>query len=276
MQNVSRAIVAAAALTVLSLSSATALADGQNCGCIDVVFAVDTSGSMGGAIDNIKLGLADILDVAKSKAGNDVRVGVVQFSHNAEEINVVLPYSDDNAVITAAVNSLSALGGVGEPESSDDAVWYAINNATFHACTVEEPLGPLGLPRAECRKKIFLITDARPGGCDDTYTVTDDDVSSHNAAVAAAAAGWRINTIHVLDGFEEATSAAILTDMATTSGGIYTEVPFTGEGTADAIIGKFGDCDAIPAMSEWGLAALALVLLIGAKIKFGRREHALA
>lgn len=279
--NLQKSVVAAAAMfTVFGFSSSTTLAQGLDCGCIDAVFVVDTSGSMGGAIANVKAGLAGILAVANQKSGGDLRVGVVQFSNVSEEINVVLPYTNNNAAITAAINSLSAGGGGGEPESMDDAVWYAVTGATNHACTVQTPSGALGAARPVCLKKTFVITDARPGGCDDTYTVGDDDVSSHGAAKAADATGWRINAIHVLNGFEDAVSGAILTDMATTSGGTYTEVPANGDGTANAILGKFLDCGgagpSVPALSAWGVAALVLVVLAGLTIKFGRRTRVTA
>ncbi len=278
--NLKLGVAVAAMIAVIGFSSSTTLAQGLDCGCIDAVFVVDTSGSMGGAIDNVKAGLGNILAVAKQKAGGDLRVGVVQFSNVGEEINVVLPYSSDNAAIAAAVNSLAAGGGGGEPESMDDAVWYVATGATNHACTLQTPGGALGGARPVCLKKMFVITDARPGGCNDTYTVGDDDVSSHNAAKAADAAGWRINSIHVLNGFEDAVSGAIMTNMSATTGGTYTEVPANGDGTANAILGKFLDCGgagpSVPALSEWGVAALVLVVLAGLTIKFGRRERVTA
>ena len=282
--NVKKSIAATVAMmTVLGFSSVTARAQTLDCGCIDAVFVIDDTGSMGGAIDNIKASLPSILATIKDKAPSDVvRIGVVGFK---DTITVYLPYTANDggagsAAISAAINSLTASGGAGKAETSDEALRYVATGAS--ACPVS---GSLGAPRAICLKKVFLATDAPPGGCDDNYVDGVDDTNSHAAALLAAAAGFRVNAINV-NSFPF-TSAAhpggveafVLNDMATTTGGTYTEVPGTGEGTANAIIGKFADCGGagpVPAMSEWGVAALLLIVLTGLTLKFGRKERVTA
>lgn len=73
------------------------------------------------------------------------------------------------------------------PEASDEALREVIVAQTgclapgsqfFHA--------PF---RAGCRKLAVLVTDARPGGCDDAFTLGVDDVNATQSASDAAAAG---------------------------------------------------------------------------------------
>ena len=49
------------------------------CGCMDVVLAVDVTGSMFGAIDNVLSELPNIITQANTASGGDLRLGLVTF-----------------------------------------------------------------------------------------------------------------------------------------------------------------------------------------------------
>jgi len=231
----------AVALLVLGLPS-MALAQGV-CGCMDVVFVVDDTGSMFGAIGNVQTGLASIITTATTASGGDLKMGLVSFK---DTIEVDRPLTFTIADVSTSVAALFASGGAGEPEASDEAVKYVATGAS--ACGVSAPLGALGAFRSGCVKIAVLVTDARPGGCNDAYADGVDDVNAAAAATAAAVAGIKISA--VLVGFGVIPSAAhplgveqdVMANYAATTGGVSTTVPADGSGTAAAIDAIIAAC----------------------------------
>lgn len=232
------ALCTAAALAVLPLTT-QAQVDPGACGCMDIVLVVDTTGSMGPAIGNVIAGLNNIVTTAQTASGADLYMALVTFQ---DTINVDLPLTDsgtDASAITTAIGLMSIGGGGNFPESSDEALNYVATGSS--ACIVTGALGNL---RPGCVRIAVLVTDALPAGCDDTYTVTVDDVNAQNVANAAASAGLLISAVQVLDGFDggDATETPIMNAYASTTGGSYVAVPADGSGTADAIVGIIADC----------------------------------
>ncbi|MCK5233533.1 MAG: VWA domain-containing protein, partial [Candidatus Aenigmarchaeota archaeon] len=56
--------------------------DTPYCGPIDLTIALDDTGSMGGAIGNIKTELSTIMAAALDASGDDLRVGYMTFKDN--------------------------------------------------------------------------------------------------------------------------------------------------------------------------------------------------
>lgn len=207
-----------------------------SCGCMDVALVIDDTGSMGLAIDNVKAGLASIITTAQAASGGDVQFALLSF---ADSIEVDQDFTSDGPTITAAVNALSAWGGDGEAEASDQAVQYAVDRTTTAGCSV---YGTLGDWRGGCLNIIVLVTDAPPGGCNDWYEVGIDDVNAAAAAADASLAGILISAVDVDDGYSEAEEAAIMMTYATVTGGVYVTVPWDGSGTGSAIEEIIADC----------------------------------
>lgn len=229
MMKTTISILAVAALVLLLAVSPVSAQSPGACGCTDLVFIVDDTGSMGPSISNIKAGLASILATASTASAGDLQIGLVSFKDN---VNVRLPFTANQSDATTAVNALLASGGAGEPESSDEAVKYVASGA---ASCLLAGTPPLGMFRAGCTKIAVLVTDARPAGCDDTYTPGVDDLNAKAAADLAAAAGIRLSAIHVNDGNFHAVEQPIMMYYASSTGGVYVEVPVTGEGASSAI-----------------------------------------
>lgn len=239
-----RTVVGVAVLMILSLwaftpMSVTAQGEEGPCGPMDVVFVVDDTGSMGGAISNVKSGLASIITQIDTASGGDFQIGLVSFKDAVEVDEQLEP--DDGSVGTA-VAALTASGGSGEPEASDEALNTTVNALAAAGRPQDVDFADNWRPGAV--KIAIVVTDARPGGFNDAYTPGVDDVNAHNVALDALARGILISSIHVLDGFLDAEAGAVLQDYATTTGGTYTEVPFTGEGTSTAIEDIVTSCGA--------------------------------
>lgn len=211
---------------------------------LDLVIVVDDTGSMGGAIANIGMNIAEIVEEITACTGGDVRWGMVSF---ADDIQVDLPFTTDSAEFTTAALALFASGGAGGPEASDTGLEYALELAATggsgEVCPVSAPLGPLGDFRTDvCGKLAIMFTDNQPGGCNDTFTVGVDDVHAAAVADAYAAAGVKIGPIYVGGlGFPDPTIEAIMMNYATVTGGVYIPVPFD----ASCDVGDPADCQDI-------------------------------
>jgi len=231
----------------LSATIACRQASGAGCGCMDIALVVDDSGSMGGAIDNVKAELPDVIATALAASGGDLRMGLVSFPGiglASDGILVRQAFTTDINAIENAVDGLSASGGNGEPESSDVALQYTVTgNTDPSACVVSN--APLGSFRSTCVKIAVLITDAHPGECSDTFTAGVSDVYAHNVAVQALNAGVLVSAIYVPTGGDNPTIKAIMEDYAETTGGTFLETEGTGVGTAEGISDIVASCGSI-------------------------------
>jgi hypothetical protein len=83
----------------------------------DIVLLVDVTGSMGGAIDNIKTNLANVISTIKaSQPAAEFAVASFGDIEDPNPFQVVQGLSADDAVLQTAVNSLTPGGGGDTPE----------------------------------------------------------------------------------------------------------------------------------------------------------------
>lgn len=221
--------VAMACLLVMTVFPVDPAA-GQDCGCMDVVLVMDDTGSMGPTIDTVKSGLGEILSTALAASGGDLRMGLVSFK---DDVEVDWEFTDMLTDVEGAVNSLAASLGNLEPEASDEALRYAVTGTT--SCDLSGRV-PLGGFRPDCVKIAVLITDARPGGCDDLFVAGVDDMNA--AAVADQAAQEEVLISAVLVPFYTDhldTIRPIMMNYADATGGVFNEVAPDGSGTGLAI-----------------------------------------
>lgn len=224
------------------------------CGPIDLVFAADTTGSMSGAEDNIKADLEKLLKTISSYSGGDYRLGLVEFG---TEVTVRVDLAAGNTdAMSKALLALTATGGAGEPEASDETLNTIINGLKAADRPAGKQIGDFnGRFRSGAAKIIIIFTDARPAGFDDAYTEGVDDVNAHKYALQAKAKDIHINAIYVptSTGDIADTVAKIMTDYATTSSGKYIKANADGTGTADAISTIITKCGgAVPGFSLTG------------------------
>ena len=167
---------------------------------IDIVFIVDYTGSMSGAINGVKAGIANIINTISSESLNNARIGLVIFDEytanatpnyglkptytnlpaaqkfinvnssvgKAQHITALAPmgavnnFTDFNAKLALLNTSDFPLGnGQGTPEPGDLGTYEVVKNNLA------------GAWRAEAIKAVVLITDAIPGGNDDSNTSAD-------------------------------------------------------------------------------------------------------
>lgn len=116
---------------------------------IDIVFAVDTTGSMGGLLDGAKRTVWSIANQVRDLEKNaDLRVGLVAYRDLGDEY-VTRPFalSDDLDAVFAELSSYRAGGGGDVPENVDAALHDAVHKMKW---------------RTGAKKMIFLVGDAPP------------------------------------------------------------------------------------------------------------------
>jgi Mg-chelatase subunit ChlD len=106
--------------TCVAGAPVTGLAD------LDLVLAIDTTGSMGGVINDVKANVAQLITTLRA-GGGIVRVGIVAYRDSRDEYVVrPFPLTTLDAAGTAAINgfvaSLRAAGGGDWPEKLDAAL----------------------------------------------------------------------------------------------------------------------------------------------------------
>jgi len=142
---------------------------------IDVVFAVDTTGSMGGLLDGAKRTVWSIASHIREIDKNaDVHVGLVAYK-DLGDVYVTKDFalSSDMDAVFAELSTYTAEGGGDVPEDVDAALDDAVHKMAW---------------RDGAKKMIFLVGDAPPASRGE---VPRFDVSARDAATK----GIMINTI---------------------------------------------------------------------------------
>ncbi|WP_367130920.1 vWA domain-containing protein [Saccharothrix sp. HUAS TT1] len=243
-------LLAVAALTVSAVQltspasaapapAAPAPAAVSKCGPLDVAFVLDDTGSMGGAIANLKTGINAIVNDVVTASGGDYQLGLVTFKDNVTVHNNLAP-GNAAAVTNYITNTLAAGGGSGEPEASDEALNTVVNNRA--AAGRPQNVDFNGTWRSNAMKFVVLVTDARPGGFDDAHTAADV-ANAAQWANDALSRGIKISSVYVpTSALYTPVITPIMQNYATTTGGIFLQATSTGAGTADAIRKFLSDC----------------------------------
>jgi Mg-chelatase subunit ChlD len=152
----------------------------------DIEIAIDTTGSMGGAINQAKAQATDLVNTIRSNVP-DANFSVVDFRDSTDgplEYVIKASNTNDAAVVQVAINSMVAGGGGDFPEAQ---------NLVLSDAATDNP----ALWRPDTRKFVVLITDAPPhgAGVNGFPTCPDTSADPHglrtNEVVASLAAAQR-------------------------------------------------------------------------------------
>jgi Mg-chelatase subunit ChlD len=145
---------------------------------VEVVFCLDTTGSMGGLIEGAKTKIWSICNqIANGKPTPDLKVGLVAFKDRGDEyVTKVTDLTDDLDAIHGQLKTFTANGGGDLPESVNQALDDAVNKIKWS--TDKRTL-----------RIIFLVGDAPP------HMDYPDDVKYPVTCKKACEKGIIINTI---------------------------------------------------------------------------------
>ncbi len=146
--------------------------------CVEVVFCLDTTGSMGGLIEGAKAKIWSVCNqIANGKPTPLLKVGLVAYRDRGDDyVTRVTDLTDDLDAIHGQLKGFSAQGGGDTPESVNQALDDAVNK--IHWSRDRHTL-----------RIIFLVGDAPPHM---DYT---GDVKYPDTCKRACEKGIRINTI---------------------------------------------------------------------------------
>ena len=180
---VRRAILAAALAAVGGLPLPVLAADAKPAGKkskpkVEVVFCLDTTGSMGGLIEGAKQKIWSICNqIAGGKPTPDLKIGLVAYRDRGDAyVTKVIDLTDDLDAIHGKLHEFQAEGGGDAPESVNQALDDSVNKIKWS--TDKKTL-----------RIIFLVGDAPPHM---DYT---DDVKYPDTCKKACEKGIIINTI---------------------------------------------------------------------------------
>ena len=150
----------------------------QQANKIELVFALDTTGSMGGLIQAAKEKIWSIAtNMAQAESAPEIRIGLVGFRDRGDAyVTKVIDLSTDLDSIYAQLMDFSAAGGGDTPESVNQALYDAVHKMSWSN-------------EQDAYKVIFLVGDAPP------HMDYQDDVKYPESIKAAAAKGIMLNTI---------------------------------------------------------------------------------
>src|SRR3954447_11723759 len=145
---------------------------------VEVVFCLDTTGSMGGLIEGAKQKIWAICNqVASGKPTPDLKVGLVAYRDRGDAyVTRVIDLTDDLDEVHKHLMGFKAEGGGDEPESVNQALDDAVNKVKWSA-------------DKKALRIIFLVGDAAP------HMDYKDDVKYPVTCKRACEKGILINTI---------------------------------------------------------------------------------
>lgn len=193
-------------------------------GDIDIVIAIDCTGSMGGTINNVKTNAQRIAEIIRERAAT-TWFGAIKFRDYGDQfITVILMHPGESiSAFQAAVNTMQAGGGGDWAEAYVEVVFQAAQEVTW---------------RQGARRLLIILGDAPPH---DPLYGTGTSGSGQTWAQAAQAAnnaGVIVSMIAVGQGVGNATVRRSYQDMTTATNGIYMESSDPNQ-VADAIITLF-------------------------------------
>jgi hypothetical protein len=195
---------------------------------VDVVFVLDTTGSMGGLIEGAKL---KIWSIANSIIGGaptpDLRVGLVGYRDVGDAyVTRSFGLSEDLDEVYGNLMSFTADGGGDTPEHVNRALHEAVENMEWN-------------PDGKALRILFLVGDAPP------HTDYDDGFDYEEICESAVRRDIIINTIQC-------------GNMAETAG-IWREIALLGEGEY-AAIAQSGGMRSVPTPMDAELSRLSVEL----------------
>jgi len=149
---------------------------------VEVVFVLDTTGSMGGLIEAAKNNIWSIArTMASAQPRPDIRIGLVAYRDRGDAyVTRVVELSDDLDSMYASLMDFNADGGGDGPEAVNEALYAAVHNIRWS----QDPAA---------YQVIFLVGDAQ------AHMDYPDDVKYPDTIKAANARGIIVNTIQAGD-----------------------------------------------------------------------------
>lgn len=179
---------------------------------VDVVFVLDTTGSMSGLIQTAKDKIWSIATtMASAQPTPEIRIGLVAYRDRGDHyVTKVVDLSEDLDSVYATLMDFQADGGGDTPESVNKALYDAVHNISWSQ-------------DSQAYQVVFLVGDAPP------HMDYQDEMKYPEIVAAAKRKGIVINTIQCGD---IPTTAAPWTQIASLGHGKFFQVEQAGNAVA--------------------------------------------
>jgi Mg-chelatase subunit ChlD len=147
---------------------------------VEIVFVLDTTGSMDGLINGAKTKIWSIINdvLQNQKAGSKIKIGLVAYRDRGDQyVTKVTPLSEDLDEVYSQLMGFRAEGGGDEPEDVRQALFVGVSKMNWSK------------PRRNLSRIVFLVGDAMP------HTNYQDFPTTVTTAKSAKKNGIIINTI---------------------------------------------------------------------------------
>jgi hypothetical protein len=100
---------------------------------IDVVFAIDSTGSMGDEIEVVKANIRDIIsEISQAQPAPDVRYGIVAYRDRGDQyVTKSWQFTRDVQAISRTLAGIVADGGGDKPEAVSEALHVSLHTMTW-------------------------------------------------------------------------------------------------------------------------------------------------
>jgi len=173
---------------------------------LEMVFALDTTGSMGGLIEGAKQRIWGIVnEVMQSESRPNVRIGLVAYRDRGDRyVTEVFPMTDNLDAVYTALMDYRAEGGGDGPENVRRALADAVHKAGWSQQS------------DRIAQVVFLVGDAPP------HTDYQDEPDTKKTAVEAKRKGMIVNSIQC---GEISETKEVWQEIAQYGGGRYFAIP---------------------------------------------------
>ncbi|MEX0874475.1 MAG: vWA domain-containing protein [Actinomycetota bacterium] len=215
----------------------------KDCGPVDIAFVVDSTSSMDEAIENVRQHVAEFADRIASGSSGDYRLGLVDFGAGVE-VHVPFEVGNARAIKTALEGMRQESGNLFPPEASDEALRTVVETRSVSETGSGNQVGDFDEEwrPGSAKRRVIVITDARPSGFDDDFQEGVDDESLWTAARVASEKGIKASFLFVPNFSSEPEAEPILLKAAQLGGGLFMK---TSEDASDIAIGlnrMMSDC----------------------------------
>lgn len=172
---------------------------------VEIVFAIDTTGSMGSLLDGARRRIWSMInEIQRTGCRPEVRIGLVAFRDRGDTYEtMILPLTTDLDLVWVTLSGLTPSGGGDTPENVQRALSDAV--------------GTMGWSKAEAgpSKVVFLVGDAPP----QEY---EDEAKIQNTVRAAFSQGI---VVHAIQCGDDGETKRAWTEIALLGAGNYFPIP---------------------------------------------------
>lgn len=235
------------------LLTTTAIADGapaaaptatEDCGCLDLLLIVDDTSDQSAALIALRTDFMSLIVPAAASACGDVRYGVITFK---DDVQADLAFTASATTCLSVLSGLTASGGNGVPEASNEAMRAAFD-VGGSACA-QPPGFAADSWRNGCCRVAILLTSAPPGGCNDLYDTPADSLDGLALARVAATRDIVLGAVCTYTTAPNTTAAALLARYAAVTQGAY-GASYRGAGLSTIVANAISRCTA-PLVINW-------------------------